>query len=1100
MKITAVILLATCLQAAAAGYGQKVTISEKDAPVEKIFSLIRKQTGFQFLYANQVLAEARKVTIQVKNAELEDVLAATFQGQPFEYHIKDKTIIVRMRAAPASRSATAGTPLPPVDVRGRIVNASGEPVAGATISVEGTKKSTVTNANGEFTLTGVNENAILQISHVQYEGEAIVLNGRSTVNAMLQVKISSLDEMQVIAYGTTTKRLNTGNVATIKASDIEKQPVNNPLLALQGRVAGLFITQSSGLAGGGVTVRVQGQNSIAKGNDPLYVVDGVPYSSQMLSTTTGGPLGTSGGLVVNGAIAGSNPLSFINPSDIESIEVLKDADATAIYGSRAANGAILITSKKGKAGKTKIDFNYQTGWGKITRKLDLMNTEEYLEMRREAKVNDNTPISATDYDLNGLWDTTRYTDWQKELIGGTARLNNVDLSVSGGNTNTQFLVGGTYRKETTVFPGSFADEKGALHFNINNVSNDQKFNFQFSGNYMVDNNSLPTTEYTGISNQLAPNAPALYNDDGQLNWMQNATGTSTFNNPLARNYNVYKMKTTSLISRLAIGYQILPGLDVKTSLGYTNLQANETSTFPVIATRPENRNNVTRTARYTNSTINTWIIEPQIVYKKQISNARLEFLFGSTFQQDENKGQNLQAAGFNSDQALEDIKSATTITVSNSIASVYKYNAFFSRLNFNWAEKYILNLTARRDGSSRFGRENQFHNFGSIGGAWIFSQEGMMKDAFPVLSFGKLRASYGTTGNDQIGDYQFMNLFTPVTVGIQYQGATALAVNGLPNPFLEWEETKKLQVGIDLGFIRDRILFNGTYARNRSSNQLLFYALPVITGFGTIVQNFPATVENVNWEFSLNTINVKTAQVTWSSNINFTIPENKLVSFPDLETSTYSSSLIIGKPVSIIRAYQFLGVNATKGTYEFADLHGNATGTPSFSTDRTVYINTLPQYYGGFQNSVSYKGFQFDFLFQFVKQIGANSYFGNVFAPGTYNFNQPVSALDRWQKVGDDKPIQRYNANSVYNNQYLNATSSDAAYSDASFIRLKNASLSYQIPESWLKKAHLQKGRLYLLGQNLATITHYKGMDPENRSLSSLPPLRMFTAGISVGL
>jgi len=1105
MKITAVILLATCLQAAAAGYGQKVTISEKDAPVEKIFGLIRKQTGFQFLYANQVLAQARKVTIQVKNAELEDVLAATFQGQPFEYHIKDKTIIVRMRPAP--QAAAAVVQQPPIDVRGRVVNAQGEPVAGATVTVEGSKKSTVTNANGEFTFTGISENAVLQISHVQYEGEAIVLNGRSTVNATLQVKVSSLDEMQVIAYGTTTKRLNTGNVATVKASDIEKQPVNNPLLALQGRVPGLTVTQSTGSAGSAVTIRVQGRSNLDffSGSDPLIVIDGVPYPGQNLQTFSGGTMGSD----VLGASSGTfsrpgSTLSFINPADIESIDVLKDADATAIYGSRGANGVILITTKKGKAGALKADFNIQYGIGQVAKKIDLLNAQQYLDMRKEAFRNDNLPLPSitttpndANYDINGLWDTTRYTDWQKELIGGTAKFTRVSASVSGGTSNVNYLISGTYGRETTVFPGDFKDKRGSLHFNLNGTSSDKRFEIQLSGSFMSDNNNLPSIDYTQLIT-LSPVAPPLYNEDGTINWAPNPNGNSSWTNPLSYNYNLMEIRSNNLVSNSVVRYHITSGLEVRASMGYNQLLTDQFIASMDGAFAPEQRSTLSRSATFNNNAIRTWIIEPQVNYKITIGrDGKLDALIGSTFQEQKNSGVATQATGQNSDQLLRNRGAATSLN-EIPLNTTYRYSALFGRLGYNFANRYLLNLSARKDGSSRFGSDNNFHFFGAIGVGWIFSQERLIKNNIPFLSFGKLRGSYGTIGNDQIDDYQFMSLYSSTRNAIPYQTVRGLMANGIANPSLQWEEAKKLQAGIDLGFIHDRILLSATYVRNRTSNSLTNVKLPVIAGASAVVDNFPALIQNTAWEFSVRTDNVKTKAFSWSTVFNLTIPKNKLVSYPGgLESSLLAGTLEVGKPLNIIKDYSFYGVDPATGGYLLYTANGDITTTPSYETDRIAILNVSEQFYGGLQNSISYKNFQIDFLFQFTKQDGYD--FWQVRLPGAFTYgiwgNESVKVLERWQKPGDETSMARFTTNSSSNPIYGNRS-----FKDISYVRLKNASLSYQIPARICERIKVSNLRAYVNGQNLVTITNYQGLDPETKNISTLPPLRMVTVGVQVGL
>lgn len=824
----------------------------------------------------------------------------------------------------------------------------------------------------------------------------------------------------------------------------------------------------------------------------------MPYNSQLLPNLGAGTLGTSvSSSSGSPANTSGSPLSYINPADIESITILKDADATAIYGSRAANGAILITTKKGKQGETKVDINIQNGWGKNIRRLQLMNTNEFLTMRHEAIRNDGMSVTEWDYDINGIWDSSRNTNWQKELIGRTAHYTDAQLSLSGGTKLTQFLIGTGYHRETTVFPGDFSDKKGSFHFNINNVSNNQKLKIQLIGNYLVDNNQLPSADLTITALQLAPNAPSLYNSDGTLNWQPNTAGSSTWSNPIANTYQSYQIKVANLVTNAIVSYEIISGLNLVTSFGYSNMQLDEFLKRPLFVIAPENRPNGTRIAIYENSNINSWNIEPQAIYKRTIGSGKLEALVGTTIQQNKRSASSFLGLGYNSDNVMKDISAASQIRIFNpAILSVYKYNALFGRINYNFQDKYILNITARRDGSSRFGANNQFHNFGAIGAAWVFSQESFIQNGIPILSFGKFRASYGTTGNDQIGDYQFLNLYSPTsTVEVPYQGATGILPNGLPNPYLQWERTKKLSLGLDLGFIKDRVLVEINYSKNRSSNQLLSYKLPISTGFFGINKNFPATVQNTSWEFSLSSSNVRSQQFKWESIINLTVPKNKLISFPNLASSSYASGLIIGQPITIQKVYHFGGVNPNTGIYQFVDSHGNLTTTPDGSTDNTVIINTSPKFYGGITNKFQYGNIQLEFLLYFVKQIGQNYYFGNA-DNAAFNKNQPDYLINRWQKPGDISSIQRYNSDYSLIDPYFNVIQSDAAFSDASYIRLKNIALSYVIPKQWIKKPCT----VYVHGQNVFTVTNYKGLDPENLTVNSLPPLRTVTLGIRVAL
>jgi len=1092
MKLTTLLLLVGILQVSASALAQKVTLHVRNAQLLDVLQQIRVQTGYDFAYTGKDLGATKPVTIDVKNDELADVLQRVFDGQPLDYAINNKAIVVSVKQPSLLDKVKAAQDPDKMDVHGKVVGEDGLSLPGAIVMIKGTGNSRATDSKGEFTLKNVVPGSIIVISFIGYTRQEITVSGEMGT-IILKPAENPLDEVEVIAYGQTSERLSTANTSSVTSKVIGEQPVSNPLLALEGRVPGLFITQSSGLSGTSVTVRIQGQNSMGNGNDPLYVVDGTPYTSQLLPGV-GNILGI-GSAGMNGVATYGSPFSYINPDDIERIDVLKGADATAIYGSRAANGAILITTKKGKAGETRVDLNIQNGWAQVTRQLPLLNTQEYLQMRHEAIANDGSTVQPTDYDINGLWDTTRNTNWEKQLIGGTAQYRDINASVSGGSTGTQYLVSIGDHRQTTVFPGNFADEKISGHFNITSASSNQKFHITFSGSYLADDNRLPSTYLTHAAITLAPDAPPLYNKDGSLNWAPAASGSSSWTNPLAGLYDTYQSVGYNLIANSVISYKLLPNLEFKSSFGYTNLNENETSETPLISTAPELRSTAVNYASYTYKNLGSWIIEPQVLYNTKIGKGALEALAGMTIQQDQSRVNAVNGSNYTSDALLGNVGAAAVITPGTNLVSDYKYNALFGRLNYNLEDKYILNLTARKDGSSRFGADNEFHEFGSVGGAWVFSNEAFFSNHIKFISFGKLRASYGTTGNDQIGDYQFLSLYTPTTAGNPYQGARGLLPGNLSNPYLQWEETKKLEFGLDFGLFKDRVLLSSNYYNNRSSNQLLFQNLPVITGFGSVVVNLPATVENSGWEFNISSTNIKAKDFSWTTGFNITVPQNKLVSFPGLSGSTYANQYVIGQSLSVQRLYHFQGVDPATGVYKVSST--TDPFNPAYPDDATSLVNTFPEFYGGFQNAIHYHQFELDFLFQFTKQKGPNYAFG--FVPGTFNTNQPIYVLSRWQKPGDITTIQRYNADYGLVGQYFNATGSDAAYSDASYIRLKNVSLSWQFPEELIHSVHLKTCRINLQAQNLLTITKYKGLDPENESPYALPPLRMITAGIQAG-
>jgi len=1097
MRLVTVILIATLMQVSAAGFAQRLTMQKSQASLKEVFTEIKKQTGYNVVWDSELLKNSKPVEAKFNNEEVCKVLDQILVNQNLDYTITDNTIVIKENKKPSFLENFFDR-FNNIDVSGKILDENGKPLPGASVKVKKTGKGVSTDKDGRFFLKGVEEGDVLVVSFIGYLPKEVIAS-TNMGNVVLEQSLSKLDEVQVIAYGTTTQRLSTGNVTTIKADVIEKQPVNNPLLALQGRVPGLFIEQATGFAGTGVKVRIQGRNSLSYGSDPFYVVDGIPYPSQLIDGAN--PiLGESG----NGGVFGT-PLSFINPSDIESIDILKDADATAIYGSRAANGAILITTKKGKSGNTKTSINLQSGWGKVSRKVNLMNSQQYLDMRRIALRNDGiaAPNSGpySDSDLNGNWDNSRYTDWQKELIGGTAGYQDMNASVSGGSDRSTFLVGAGYHRETNVFPGDYADQKGSLHFSINNASINQRFKILLSGSYLFDHNRLPAIDFTRNAMSLAPVAPPLYQSDGSINWQGDSSGSTTFgSNPMGNLFNQFLSKTSNLTSNLNLSYSILSDLELKSSFGYNTINSETTNKTYINSVPPELTPYFPRSTAFGNNQSYTWSIEPQISYKKDISKGELEVLLGATTNQQRRKGLQMLGFGFLSDQVMDDLMSAPNTRVSSTVGSLYKYNALFGRINYNWEDKYIVNLSWRRDGSSRFGPKSQFHNFAAIGGAWIFSKEKFIQDHLTFISFGKLRGSYGTTGSDQIPDYQFLSLYKPVAQPVPYQGSLIYQPNGLTNPYLQWEETRKTQFGLDLGFINDRLLFNMNYYRNFSSNQLSNYTLPATTGSGFILRNQNYKIQNSGWEFGLSNLNVHYGDFRWASDLNLTIPKTLLVDYPDIIKSSAASTAIIGRPISAIYVYHFLGVDPATGKYQFADKDGNPTFTPRDPDDKIAVIDLSTKFYGGIQNTFSYKNIQLDFLFSFVKKTVVNTAVFGYGIPGNFNggTNQPAFVSKSWTNPGDISRVQKFTTGYDLYQGLDAAYQSDAAVVDASYIRLKNVSLSWTVPDRWKKCVGLYKCNLFIQGQNLLTITGYTGLDPESVSSFTLPPLRVITLGLKV--
>jgi len=972
-------------------------------------------------------------------------------------------------------TSTAQTQQP---ITGTVSDTQGT-LPGVTVLIKGKTTGTLTDENGYFSIAATPTD-VLVFSYMGYKTQEVIVSNQTVLNIQLEEDTTQLKEVILNAgYYSVKDKERTGSISRITAKEIETQPITNIIGTMQGRMAGVNIVQESGIAGGGFQIIVRGVNSLRTGaNTPLYIIDGVPYSSDPISDRQ-----TSSSIPGDG-----NPLASINPNDIESIEVLKDADATAIYGSRGANGVVLISTKKGKSGKTTVTIDTNHSYGSVTKMMEMMNTEQYLKMRRDAFANDGiTTYPANAYDVNGTWDQNRYTDWQEVLIGGTAETTFLQASVSGGTEQSSYLFSGNYRTESSVFPGDFLYKKGGARVNFNHNSKDNRFQFNFSASYMAQDNNLPWIDYVTLARQLAPNAPALYDDQGNLNWENN-----TWENPLANSESESLIHTTDLITNAVLAFKLTNNLTIKSNFGFTDLKNNDSRSLPSTMYNPAFNLTSQQSSIYWNDfTRSSWIVEPQLNWIKKTGKSSFNVLLGATYQNQTSEKLATLSAVFSSNSLLYNQAAAAQTVVYNNDIIEYKYQAFFGRLNYDFDNRYILNITGRRDGSSRFGPGNQFSTFGAAGAAWLFSNESFIQNNIPFLSFGKLRTSYGTTGSDQIGDYQFLNTYT--NSSFQYAGAIGLQPARLYNPNFSWETNKKWEASLEVGFLNDRIFITTSHYKNRSSNQLVGLPLPGTTGFASIQENLNAEVENFGWETTLRLIPIKTANFSWTTNVNITKAGNKLVSFPGLENSSYRTQYVVGQPTTIRKLFNFTGVDPQTGLYQFEDVNGD--GIISFEYDRETVRDFNPDFYGGLHNVFTYKGLQLDFLVQFVKQENFN--FANTQRAAGHFANKPVEYLNSWSQVGDNAPYQLYatNINQVASQRSEFFSLSNGAVSDASFIRLKNIAITYDIPKKILKDLGC---RLSLQGQNLFTITSYKGADPEFTLGGTLPPLRIYSIGLQL--
>jgi TonB-linked SusC/RagA family outer membrane protein len=1076
-------LLSFSLKAENKNYNQdpekRITVSFNKISLKNALDEIAKRASVIIIYSNSKEITNAVVSIGVKNKPISDVLNELLAPFPLSYKVIDDKFVISHDSSKFKSSSPDIKYNLEIPLKGKVIDEQGKPLPGASVKLKQSNNGVVTDKEGNFTISNVPERGTLIISFVGYLTSEVtyVYNQNEPLTIQLKANANSLNEVQVIGYGTTTKRLNTGSVSTIAAKEIDEQPVTNVLSALSGRMAGVFVQQTNGLPGGGISIQIRGKGSIAAGTDPLYIIDGVPFSSSIIASNN---ILASG---INGAVS---PLNSLNPDDIESISILKDADATAIYGSRGSNGVVLITTKKGKAGKTSVNFNITNGISQIANLPVLLNSNQYLQIRGEAYKNDGITPSSDPNDPNyapdlKVWDTTKSTDWRKYLLGRTGHVTDAQGTISGGNLNTNFVVGGNFHSETSVLPGNNLYERGGIHMGLQHTSENHKFYIQFSTSYNSDKNQLSniTTNFTGDL-LLPPDFP-LYDATGNFNYYLGW-------NPLADLSAISKTNTDNLIINSLAKYNIAPGLDLKASVGYNKIGINQVMTYPTNS-QYQGSTNFTNFGNNSNENI---IIEPQIEYNKRFGKSLLDLLVGGTYQSSVKESEFTQASNFSSDLLLDNISSATTFSISNYNID-YKYVSIFARANYNVDEKYIVNLSIRRDGSSRFGPGNEFGNFGAIGAAWIFSSEDWFKNTLHFISYGKLRGSYGITGNDQITDYQYLSTYG--SSGFNYQGVAGIQPSRIANANFHWETTKKLEFAVELGFLKDRILLNVSRYQNRTNDQLVAYSIPYLTGFNTYQANLPAVVENSGWEFEVNTKNFINSAFSWTTTFNLTIPKNELLSFQNLATSSYANTLVIGEPITRIYGYKFTGLDQT-GIPLFQTQSNGVSPNPSSATDQFFTLGKgYPNFYGGIGNTFTYHKWTLNIFGQFVRQFGMG---GLTYTPGILTNNFGI-INNRWQNPGDQTNIPKSSNSYDYYSAY---SLSSANFFNTSYFRLKNISLSYSLPSEWLKKNKIQQLKIYLQGQNLLTFwnKNIPIYDPEAGAGTNIPPMKTLIAGIQITL
>lgn len=615
MRLTTVILIATFMQVTAASHAQKLTLNKKQVTLKELFKEIKTQTGYDVLWQTENLKTSQQIYANFNSTTLDVVMTKVMEGKNLEFKIDENTIVIKEKEQ-ASFFENLKARFQAIDVKGKVLDENGQPLVGATVAIKGKNRSVKTDQYGVFFISNVEEKDVLVIRYVGYQDREVDATS-DLGNLTLTVKDAELEEVKINAgYYSVTDRERTGNINRIDSKTIEKQVISNPLQSLQNRVTGLEITQNSGVPGGGFSVRIRGVNSFnPNGLEPLYIVDGTVYSSSRISSQQ-----TS---VMVGGGQGPSPLNFINPYDIANIEVLKDADATAIYGSRGANGVILITTKKGLEGSLSISGSLSVGKADVSNFVSLLNTEQYIGMRNEALLNDKLTPGPADVDINGIWDLNKYTNWQKEMIGKSGNLTNSSLSVTGGNKSISYVMSGNYYREGSVYPGNFGINRGGLHTSATLGSPNDRFSTVFSALYSSSSSTLPVTDPLNFA-FLQPNKPDSYNSDGSLNWKDNVV------NPMAELLRKTSSNTNNLIGNAELSYKPISGLIIRTSLSYNNLNRSETSITPLSSYFPTAfLTNNNRRSNFVDNFNKSWVIEPIVTYSTMLRSGKLEFLLGS---------------------------------------------------------------------------------------------------------------------------------------------------------------------------------------------------------------------------------------------------------------------------------------------------------------------------------------------------------------------------------------------------------------------------------------------------------------------------------------
>ncbi len=1086
---------------------KKVDFAVQNQTLEEALHKLHRETGVEFIYSSKESMN-KKVGLTVVNKTVKDILDWLLKGSLLSYDVIGRKVVIYQREK--SQTKVENEVPGNITISGIVRDKLGNPLIGVSIQVVGTTRGTVTNGNGEYKLK-VNPTDSLQFSYVGYKTQTLPVGNKVDLDVVMEAFEGSLNQVVIVGYGTQKKKDLTGAISSLDFDNIENTPTKNILSAMQGRIPGMQVVSNSGAPGDGISITVRGQSTLNAGNSPLYIIDGIPIEATSFSQLNGH---NSHGL---------NPLSYINPSDIESIEVLKDAASAAIYGSRAANGVVIITTKKGKKGEARVTLNAYTGVSKITRHLDVLNATQWRANVLDAyhnldKFNNATtptiPYYAVIDSLNPM--NNGDVDWQSVMYR-LAHQSQVDLSVNGGSEHATYALSSSYLNQDGIFLGSNykrITSRLNAEFKISpkvkvgyNLMYAHELNHRIdaggSGNHSLVRSILtrsPTLSLTYPDGSMIPYAI------GQRNLL-NLANEATFDN-----------KKDRIIGQQYVAYEITEGLTLRADLSINLLSMKEDKFLPTTTDYREGYN----TGKVRASKSITWANEDYINYTKSFDGGhQFNAMVGFSMQGYKYEVTGLDGKYFASDR-VRTLNGAGTISNQQvNVANSHGLVSFYGRLGYNYKSKYIIHANLRADGSSRFGNNRRFGYFPSASAAWRFSDEPFM-DKFSFLNDGKIRVSAGQTGNEAIGIYTSQGKFA---MGMNYLDHSGAAPTVMPNSDLTWETTTEYDIGLDLSLFNYRVSLTADAYIKNTTNLLFAVPIPRTTGFSSITQNI-GKIRNKGLELAITSHNLN-GEFKWNTTFNISLNRNKVLMLPDeVLTNGYIQNgdfhiLKEGEPIGVFYGYKFRGVfiddadNVNNLRYSSSNGKIFRGGDPIWddlngdhiinAKDKQIIGNAQPEFIGGFNNDFSYKNFSFSIFYQF--SYGNDIYSDINRARNSVRSYDNVSrkALKRWKKPGDMTNVPR-----PIRGDPLETDSrvSDRWIYNGAYLKLKSVRLSYDFPKTMITSLGLSQLKLYVSGENLLIWTNYTGYDPDVNSYGgirigvdagSYPQSRTFIVGVNVG-